>query len=916
MAQTTYPFGSKEEVQNDQLVLIVSHEDFTILQVGSNVKGIIGYEGRELIGHPLTTLIGEDQMHNLALQLRSVSSIKDLQPIPCTISAHYALDRSPGDLVFDDRCFNMSLQTTGNSLVIRFDLASVRPLGYVAIPMKSIANSIEKLRKVSSLEDLLNISVKEMRNIIHVDRVMIYNFDDVYRIKILAEDKEIHIQPLIHHYYPASYISEEQRAAYLRNDIKISLDIDTSSTPPTSPSDSARDEPSSLSQAVLKCVSLNYTKAQDLVQIRFSMSIPIITDWRLWGLIVCQHSKSKFVSHQIRVSCELFGQIVSWKMVNVLALMQSQDAQACKASMASFADALIASDNWTETLLQKRGAVLELFSATGLAISCNPIGICCETSPTKEQIEKLLPHIISNCDQGVFSNNCLSIEYPEAYAYKDAASGLLALILSMTGHQSEVIMLFRKETHETIEWVDRPETSENIDGHSKPWSDLEIEMAHQLRRHLLETQLRYYSRIVKDKADKRASIAEELREKQGLFIDTMCHEIRNPINGIIGSLAIANDHLDTMERRIELTKDIDQDFRQLRESLNNISDCANHQKIIANDVLSFSALEQRRIRLNIGPINLTQLLQQILSRYKVITDDKGLTLQEQIFDHEVYILSDRHRLKQIIGNLLDNAIKFTTSGFIKVTSILHSLDKQHQGSFQISIEDSGVGMTQEEISRLFVPYSQANQSISAKYGGTGLGLVISQELARLMKGKISIHSQPNQGTLSTLHFSSTVITREQYLDFLPPTTNEHTTRSISQPLPEITQVKKILIVEDNLINQKVLSKILTKAGYSCDIANNGYEGLELSKLHRYKVIFMDIQMPIMDGLEATERIREWESSANLFPSYIICLSGNARKEHQQKAFDSGVDAYIVKPFNREEILDLIVKLPKKYFSQE
>ena len=411
--------------------------------------------------------------------------------------------------------------------------------------------------------------------------------------------------------------------------------------------------------------------------------------------------------------------------------------------------------------------------------------------------------------------------------------------------------------------------------------------------------------IQKDESRQIASVAKEHRKQQALFIDTMCHEIRNPINGIIGTVSIVRDQITSMEQQIQdgdsqrLSSLID-GFKKLREYINDIEECANHQRVIANDVLSFSTLEQERLRLENTPMNLSHLLRQILHPYELILANKGITMEVTLFETEVHILGDQNRLKQIICNLLNNAIKFTPSGFIRVSALLRGKNNENQEVFEIRIEDSGIGMTEEETSRLFTPYAQANQGISSQYGGTGLGLVISQELAKLMHGYIAITSKKGIGTEFRLLFASQMISSEEYLQLSAPSPMILTT-ALPDPAPTI----RILIVEDNLINQKVLVKILGKAGYIVDVANNGLEGLNLYKLHRHKIILMDIQMPVMDGLEATTRIRELETAEKFIPSYIICVSGNAREEHKTEALSRGVNAYLVKPFNREELIDLI-----------
>ena len=439
-------------------------------------------------------------------------------------------------------------------------------------------------------------------------------------------------------------------------------------------------------------------------------------------------------------------------------------------------------------------------------------------------------------------------------------------------------------------------------------SDARALIAHEesaMRNITAEREATARALIEKDEQRQIASMAKESRKQQALFIDTMCHEIRNPINGILGTVEIMRDQIANMEEQIQnvdhlIPKSLLQNLKELRQSINDIEECADHQRVISNDVLSLSTLEQERLQLENTAMNLTHVLRHILRPYETIIPKKGLTFEIDLFATEVYILGDQNRLKQIICNLLNNAIKFTSVGFIRISSISHGADENNQEVFEIRIADSGIGMSLEETRRVFLPYAQANQGISSQYGGNGLGLVISQELAKLMQGYIGITSQEGIGTEFKLHFSSKVISAEEYLRLSrpdPPTSIQLSVGAIRR--------EKILVVEDNLINQKVLVKMLAKAGYDCDVANNGLEGVESYKLSKHGIILMDIQMPKMNGLGATKQIREFEVEQKLVSTYIICISGNAREEQQAEALDIGADLYLVKPIKREQVLSLI-----------
>lgn len=927
--------SSEKHIPPDAFSLTLSHQDFTILRVSSSADQLIGYTREELIGHPLITLIGQDPMKILGSQLDSTSEIQNLKPISCIVCARYSSTGEPKDLIFEDRSFDMTFDVSHGSLVVKFRPSLVTLLDPVPVLVVSIAHLVKKIQMVFKVEDLLTVSTQEMRKMMHVDRVMVYEFKRDGHVKVVAEDKDIGTTSFVGHHYPSSHLSEHARITHGKSSVKIFYDL---ANDPRLANQATTAKAGNSSLASMRCMSSAHIEFLDTIDVKFCMSVCIIIDEKLWGLIVYHHHLPQSVSHSMRISCELFGNIMSSKLTSILSSIDSQEIRNYRFHMTGVVNSLIGNDNWKEALIRKATNLCQLFHATGLVICFDSQHFLCGDTPTPQQVKLLTAYIVTREPGQIFTCDYLLSSHVPGHTYKDVGSGILAIGLSDSASQDDMVILFRKEIPETLKWVDTSVDSTIIEGHSERWSSIDLEMAQELKRNLLELKLREDHQRVKKEVDMKAfaaeqqatmraltaereataraviekqeahqiaSIAKEHRKQQALFIDTICHEIRNPINGITGTIGVLRNHIGSMEHLIQkfdhqIQTSFGDHLKQLRECANDIEECADHQRVIANDVLSLSTLEQEKVRLENNPINLTRVLRQILPPYESILRDKGLTMEIKIFDTEVYILGDQNRIKQIICNLIGNAIKFTSSGFIRISTASHRTVKENERLFEISIEDSGIGMSQEEMDRLFIPYSQANQGISGKYGGTGLGLVISQQLAKLMSGKITIHSEKGVGSAFKLHFTSQVISSEEYLRLSAPVP------VIPRVVPaDASKVHKILIVEDNRINQKVLTKMLNKEGYNCDVANNGLEALELYRLHQYRIILMDIQMPVMDGLEATSKIRELELDEKWPASYIACISGNAREQHTMEALSAGVNVYLLKPIKSEQLLNVI-----------
>ena len=366
---------------------------------------------------------------------------------------------------------------------------------------------------------------------------------------------------------------------------------------------------------------------------------------------------------------------------------------------------------------------------------------------------------------------------------------------------------------------------------------------------------------------------------KSLFLSTMSHEIRTPLNAIVGFV-----HL------LGKTRLDDGQKNQLRKI--NIS-CDALLRII-NDVLDFSKIESGRMELESIPFSLHAQLDAIQSIVGESARAKGLALHlDMAPDVPDALEGDPTRMNQVLLNLLNNAIKFTTEGFVHLR--VEQLDQKGPGvrlSFQV--DDSGIGITPEQSATLFKPFTQADNSTTRRYGGSGLGLAISRQLARLMGGDIVFCSEPGKG--STFRFSAHFGLAAP--ESVTPAPN------IAQNGPARWRDKSILVVEDNEINQEIISAILSDFGLVPHMATNGEEGVEMASRQPYDLIFMDMQMPVMDGLTATRTLRaKAKQPSNHFPWLatipIVALTANAMFEDRQRCLEAGMSDYLSKPIDVE-----------------
>ncbi|MDR0874931.1 MAG: response regulator [Clostridiales Family XIII bacterium] len=376
--------------------------------------------------------------------------------------------------------------------------------------------------------------------------------------------------------------------------------------------------------------------------------------------------------------------------------------------------------------------------------------------------------------------------------------------------------------------------------------------------------------------------AEVASKAKGDFLAQMSHEMRTPMNAIIGMSSI-----------LSATDDIEQH----RDGIKKIETASAHLLGVINDILDMSKIEANKLELFEESFDFNNMIDGILTVMNFDIENKHLSFEVNI-DPAIpkYLLGDKLRLTQVITNLLSNAVKFTPAGGkISLTAELTE-EKDSLYAIRITVSDTGIGITDEQLSRLFTSFEQADNSTSRKFGGTGLGLSISKRIIELMGGSIRAQSVPDQGSTFTVDFS---------IPAGETTANENRTQS--ELAPDFSD-KTILIAEDIDINREIITTLLAPTGISADCAVNGKEAVRLfsEKARAYDLIFMDIRMPEMDGYEATRAIRASDvQNAKTVP--IIAMTANVFKEDIDNAKSAGMNDHLGKPINLNDVLAKLSK---------
>jgi PAS domain S-box-containing protein len=377
----------------------------------------------------------------------------------------------------------------------------------------------------------------------------------------------------------------------------------------------------------------------------------------------------------------------------------------------------------------------------------------------------------------------------------------------------------------------------------------------------------------------RKKDAEELvrlQKAKEQFLANISHEIRTPINGIAGMANLLSQNPSPEERETYL---------------NAIRHSAENLKVIINDILDLAAIASGKLKFEKIPFNIQDLLPSLITTFAFQAKEKRVDLKYAIADKlNRILLGDPVRLNQILINLISNAVKFTHNGFISVSCDVERMQKDICW-VRIEVTDSGVGIPQEKLTTIFESFSQADASVTRKYGGSGLGLTIVKQLVELQDGKITVRSEEHSGSTFIVLMPYTVGKTKAFTQ--PPAKSKVTVKT------SLIKQLNVLLVEDNDINRLYAKSILKNWHCQADIAENGLVAIEKVKNNTYDIVLMDVQMPVMDGYEATKAIRQMDSPMRDVP--IIALTANATKKDVELCLASGMNDYLPKPFTPEDL---------------
>ncbi len=412
--------------------------------------------------------------------------------------------------------------------------------------------------------------------------------------------------------------------------------------------------------------------------------------------------------------------------------------------------------------------------------------------------------------------------------------------------------------------------------------------------------------------------AEEANSAKSQFLANMSHEVRTPMNAIVGMIDMTLDTQLTDEQR---------------DNMNTAKEAAENLLNLLNDILDLSRVESGKMRLEEIDVNAPNLVKSICKGLSVLARNKNLELVWKVDDGVPYLVKgDPVRLRQIIINLVNNAIKFTSQGKIEITvqNLIRPQGLVQNGEesceLRFAVSDTGIGIPKDKQAAIFEVFTQADDSVTRKYGGTGLGLAISKRLVEMMGGRIWVESEVNQG--STFYFTAVFKVKQKDVPRLSPIDLDPRRRLAPISLepsaapavgptgsavagPPVSDLKlRVLLAEDNLVNQKIAVKIIEKRGWTVKVVEDGQQAVDILEKESFDVVLMDVQMPVVDGFKATQLIRLQEHQIGKHTP-IVAMTAHAMEGDEKRCLDAGMDGYIAKPIDRSKLFETIESLVKK-----
>lgn len=720
------------QIQPHGILLVLQEPDLKILQASRNCASVLGVSEDEVLDKSLEDLLDAFQVDKFKEGI-AANNLDLINPTKIWI-------KTKGDEYF---VFDAVFQRNSDGLL----LLELEPaLAQENIPFLSFYHlaraSINQLEQTSSLEDFCQVIVQEIQRVTDFDRVMLYKFDDDGHGEVVAEVKQPEMEPYVGLHFPESDIPKPARKMFGSNWIRLIPDAKAEPIDLYPKINPVTHQPVDLTNSILRSAYSCHLEYLHNMGVRSSLTISLIKDQKLWGLIACHHRIPKYVSYELRKACEFLGRVIFSELSTREETSDYDDRMKLAQVQSSLIEFMSDSDHFAQGLVNYSPNMLDFIDAQGGAIYFAGHWATIGNTPAQEDLDFLVQWLEKNVQNEVFYSDSLARLYADAERFKDVASGLLAIPISKRSY----VMWFRPEVIQTVNWGGDPTKAfeiqnkngdvrlcprksfdlwkETVQLKSLPWKAVEVHAALELRKAIVNIVLR--------QADELAQLAQDLARSNAelkKFAYVASHDLQEPLN------QVAN-YVQLLEMRYDEALDED-----AKDFINFAVEGVSLMQTLIDDVLAYSKVDLQSSELQ--PTDVGSALQQALNNLRARISDSDVVITH---DPLPIVLADGIQLMQLFQNLIANAIKFKKPN---QRPEIHIGVQRQEDSWLFSVRDNGIGIDPQFSDRIFVIFQRLHTR--DEYPGTGMGLAICKKIIECHRGRIWVESQLGEG--ATFYFT-------------------------------------------------------------------------------------------------------------------------------------------------------------------
>jgi two-component system, chemotaxis family, sensor kinase Cph1 len=720
------------QIQPHGVLLVLEEPDLTVLQASKNTKSELGIAPEEILGRSLDDILDSYQVDRFRAELDR-ENLDSLNPTKVWVR------KTDSEYSVFDAIFHRSAD---GFLILELETAITQDnipfLGFYHLAKVSIS----RLKTTSTLQDLCQIVAQEVRNVTGFDRVMLYKFDRDGHGEVVAEEKIDELPSFMGLHYPESDIPKPARQMFLSNWIRVIPDAKAEPVDIYPPFNPKTDRPVDLTLSSLRSAFICHREYLQNMGVGASLTISLIQDQKLWGLIACHHRTPKYVPYELRKACEFLGRVIFAELANREETEDRIYQMKLANVQASLIESMSEAESFIDGLTQYDSTLLDLVDATGAAICFRGVWTTIGRTPPEEELNYLTQWLKKTENEEIFATDSLPLIYSDAERFKDVASGLLSVAISKQSY----VFWFRPEVIQTVNWGGDPNNAyelkqsgeelrlcprksfelwkENVHLKSLPWKSIELRAAIELRKAIVNIILR--------QAEELAILAHDLERSNAelkKFAYVASHDLQEPLNQVANFVQL-------LEMRYD--KQLDGDAK---EFIGFAVEGVSLMQTLIDDVLAYSQVDIQGIEWELT--NIEKALEQSLSNLRGRISE---THAEITSDPMPTIVADGTQLMQLFQNLIGNAIKFRQQD---EPPRIHIGVQRQEDAWLFSVKDNGIGIDPQFANRIFVIFQRLHTRDS--YPGSGMGLAICKKIVECHRGQIWVESALDRG--ATFYFS-------------------------------------------------------------------------------------------------------------------------------------------------------------------